>query len=185
MLWFSAPSVDLRWDGELEDGTLDWDKLIKQLPTSHSGHGQFALNDVLLSPAKVVTGLSKFAKYSTEARRARTPAEHSLAAACAACSFTLGSSSVESEEFRVGPVPIRLVHNNYQGLSSTYSPSRGLRGDWSIVVIHEQPFPRNYAPFIGNYDEKWTYAFVTPEDGQDPASDKTKFIVKDMKGFLL
>ena len=177
ILWVSA---DTQKSASENGGLTDWDsvaaELIMEPQDTLAQYGVFPLNDVLIRPMKIITGLIRCAKFALIGLP--TPLNIHEYGLAAAASFAMAPYAIKSSDSQVGPVPhaLALLSDATQEPWPLTKMLDSKPGDWSIIIIDE--FTSD-----PNYHTKWQYAFVTPH-ADDSGEPDGRFVVKDMSAFL-
>ncbi len=185
LLWVLARSKILRKSASDNDGRPDWDKCNPELKGCF---GAFPLEDVLLPPVKLVTGMAQFATFCLNKTVHYSFEGTETFASVATSSFAMASSSVDGSGFQVGPAPLLLPFKacdrwTRHTSSSPFSMMRASQpGDWSIVVVQEYEDPIKGE--LKERETKWTCAFLTPSQDAVISESDSQFIVMDMTSFL-
>lgn len=143
-------------------------------------YGRFSLKHSLISPTKLVRGMSQFAEFSLNNKSWARHSYDSYAQA-ATSSFAMAPSSVEGSEFQVGPVPLMLSIDPLSPLKTIDDSapdslfSTLVPGDWSLLILHEHDYYKRFTmdTEILDFPKRWTYAFITTR------SDSTSYIPND------
>lgn len=155
-------------------------------------YGRFSLKHSLISPTKLVTGMSQFAEFSLN-NKSWTRHSYDSYAEAVATSFAIAPSSVEGSMNQIGPVPLMLSIDPLspmkvaddsapENLFSTLIP-----GDWSLIVLHEHEYYKHFTmdTDLPNLKQKWRYAFITTRsDSTSYLPNDADIVVADMDTFL-
>lgn len=185
LLWVAAGVKGLRQKAQQSDGRIDWglvSNIIDKEEFRGWNYGAFPLDDVFLSPRKLVTGLLSFANYILHEDGYST--NISDFAKAAAFSFSMAPARVPGSGHMISPIPSRLWWSSHviarrEGWS--LSSMRHLRpGDWAIVILHRKIS-------LGEKDEgdpRFEYAFITPRNAGSSGSGPG-FLIMDIRSFLV
>lgn len=155
-------------------------------------YGRFSLKHSLLSPSKLVTGMSQFAEYSLN-NKSWTRHSYDSYAQAAATSFAMASSSVRGSKYQVGPVPVMLSMDPLSPMTIVddaapeYLFSTLLPGDWSLLILHEHDYYKHFTmdTNLPDLKKKWRYAFITTRsDANSYIPNENEIVVADMDTFL-
>ncbi len=207
-----SPAIQILWvftcASELDaynlKGVMDWDLFTSDTKAKRKcsdlssydspgvNYGRFSLKHSLLSPARLVTGMSQFAEFSLN-NKSWNRYDYKTYLQALASSFAMAPSTVDGSEFQVGPVPLMVDVNPHcpevgrkshapEDLFSTIKP-----GDWTLMVLHEHVYYKNFSLEDDPIDlpQKWRYAFVnTRQASTSGMSEDTDLVVADMSTFL-
>lgn len=155
-------------------------------------YGRFSLKHGLISPSKLVTGMSQFAEFSLN-NKSWTRYNYESYAQAAATSFAMAPSSVNGSRYHVGPVPLMLTIDPLSPMRITDDDapenlfSALMPGDWSLIVLHEHVYYKHFTmeTDLPDLKQKWRYAFITTRSDSTSYSPKdTELMVADMDTFL-
>lgn len=155
-------------------------------------YGRFSLKHSLITPSKLVTGMSQFAEFSLN-NRSWIRYNYDSYAQAVATSFAIAPSSVKGSKNQIGPVPLMLSidplspmkitdNSASENLFSTLIP-----GDWSLLVLHEHEYYKYFTTDTNLPDlkSKWRYSFITTRsDSTSYMPNDTDIVVADMDTFL-
>lgn len=155
-------------------------------------YGRFSLKHSLISPSKLVTGMSQFAEFSLN-NKSWTRHSYDSYAQAAATSFAMAPSSIEGSKNQVGPVPLMLSIDPLSPMKITDDSapeslfSALIPGDWSLLVLHEHEYYKHFTmdTDLPNLKKKWRYAFITTRsDSISCTLNDKEIVVADMDTFL-
>lgn len=204
ILWVFACASELDQYSCKSCGTTHWDNFtadirrrgkysdLSSYDSPGLNYGRFSLKHGLISPSKLVTGMSQFAEFSLNNKSWSRYGYESYAQAVAS-SFAMAPSTVGGSRYQVGPVPLmlsidplsptRITDNSApENLFSTLMP-----GDWSLLVLHEHVYYKHFTmeTDLPDLKQKWRYAFITTRpDSTSYSPNDTELVVADMDTFL-
>lgn len=155
-------------------------------------YGRFSLKHSLISPSKLVTGMSQFAEFSLN-NKSWTRHSYDSYAQAAATSFAMAPSSVKGSKNQVGPVPLMLSIDPLSPMkiiddsAPEYLFSTLVPGDWSLLILHEHDYYKHFTmdTDLPNLKKKWRYAFITTRlDSTSYIPNDEEIVVADMDTFL-
>lgn len=143
-------------------------------------YGRFSLKHSLISPTKLVTGMSQFAEFSLN-NKSWTRHSYDSYAQAVATSFAIAPSSVEGSKNQIGPVPLMLSIDPLSPMKVTDDSapenlfSTLIPGDWSLIILHEHEYYKHFTmdTDLPDLKQKWKYAFITTR------SDSTSYLPND------
>lgn len=155
-------------------------------------YGRFSLKHSLISPSKLVTGMSEFAEFSLN-NKSWIRHNYDSYAQAVASSFAMAPSSVNGSKNRVGPVPLMLSIDPLSPMKITdksapeYLFSTLVPGDWSLIVLHEHDYYKYFTmdSNLPDLKRKWKYAFITTRsDATSYSPNEDEIVIADMDTFL-
>ena len=184
MIWIRGDAVRLGKDEvRLGSGHVDWKTLIQDENPAERlyprlTYGTFPLDDILLPPVKIVTGLLNFLNWAVKQNSVITNThEHGIGLAN---SFAMAKSSIDGSDCQVGPLPMALyaARSGVEPTGWPFAMSSLTPGKWTIVVVHEALSGRDAErhPSLG---VKLRYAMITTRD-----TSTQDLVIADMSTFI-
>ena len=176
VLWVGGGTEDFP---RLENRRIDLDAIPKGEWRNEITHGRFALEDILLSPAKLVGGLSKFAEYSlSNDSLSLGIAEQGQALAG---SLAMTAAAPSGSKYAVGALPSEL-YSHKGGMWPSKWPDLKMKdlkpGEWAILVTGMFPWEDKGKALEGRSLTKWRYAFITLEPQSEESPDLQKLQIE-------